>query len=85
MAIVVGDGEKFPGGWKRFQFSHRITLSWCDGRERILEPGADFPADMPFDVLRTRLKTMTSRQHGTCRIWIDQDKQIHVIMTKDQW
>jgi hypothetical protein len=40
---------------------------------------------MPFDVLRTRLKTMTSRQHGTCRIWIDQDKQIHVIMTKDQW
>jgi hypothetical protein len=85
MAIVVGEGERFPGGWRRFQFSHRITLSWCDGNERILEAGVDYAEEMPFEILANRLKVMTSRQQGSTKIWKDDQGQVHVIMTRDQW
>lgn len=85
MAIVVGDPGKFPGGWRQFRFMHRITLGWCDGQERILEAGVDYPEDMPFEILAKRLKVMTSRQQGTLRIWRDLSDRVHVIMTKDQW
>ena len=85
MAIVVGEGDRFPGGWRQFQFRHMTTLSWCDGRERILEAGVDYPADMPFAVLKQRLKTMTSRQQGWAKVWQDDNGRVHVIMTKDQW
>lgn len=85
MAIVVGDPGKFPGGWKGFTFRHRTLLSWCDGRERILEAGIDYPEDMPFEVLAKRLKVMTRRQRGWARVWRDIQGKIHVIMTIDQW
>ena len=83
MAIVVGPGGPEP--WQTFKFLHRITLSWCDGQERILRAGIDYPADMPYEVLTRRLKVMTSRQQGTARIWKDTQGQVHVIMTRDQW
>lgn len=71
--------------WQQFRFQHRITLSWCDGQERILEAGVDYPEDMPFAILANRLKTMTSRQQGWLRIWTDIQGKVHVIMTRDQW
>jgi len=82
MAIVVGPGGL--GSWTEFRFKHLTLLGWCDGQERILEAGADYPADMPFDVLARRLKVMTSRQQGSARIWRDAQDQVHVIMTRDR-
>lgn len=83
MATVVGPGDLGP--WEEFKFRHIVTLSWCDGRERILEAGVDYPTGMPFEVLRKRLKVMTSRQQGTTRVWVAGDGKVHVVMTRDQW
>jgi hypothetical protein len=83
MATVVGPGDLGP--WQEFRFNHMVTLRWCDGQERILEEGVDYPREMPLGVLRQRLKVMTSRQHGTARVWTDSDGRVHVIMTKDRY
>lgn len=67
--------------WQEFTFLHRTLLSWCDGKERILEAGVDYPSDMPFEILKRRLRIMTTRQKGTARVWQDDEGQVHVIMT----
>lgn len=82
MAIVVGPGGL--GTWTKFRFLHRKLLSWCDGQERILRAGVDYPEDMPLEVLARRLKLMTSRQRGWARVWQDVSGDVHVIMTVDQ-
>lgn len=51
-----------------FRFTKQALSEWFDGQLWILRAGDDYPANMPFPSLRTRLRSAAYARGGSVRI-----------------
>jgi hypothetical protein len=63
-----------------FRFLKRQLNAFCDGQQRLLLAGRDFPRGMAFEDVRHRLKKAAQVRDTTVHVWPDGEGNVNILM-----
>lgn len=67
-----------------FRFTKQALSEWFDGQTWVLKAGDDYPANMSFQSLRTRLRSAAYSRGGSIQIWRSAMDEVRIQFTKKE-